>query len=90
MLWVERAGDRRSQAILAQNFSLENGDRQKKEKAKEQNRDAHSRVQSSDERAGRGSVCRPFPPRPPSLLMLCHCDIVLDAGHERQKGDTSN
>jgi len=31
--------------------------------------------------------CRPFPPRPPTLLILCHCDVLL---HINTKGDTSN
>ena len=88
MLWVDRVGDRRSQAILARNFSLENGrpaEKGKKtgklkslanharlahssagdkEKGKEHNRDAHSGVQSSDERAGRGSIAAPSPRAP--------------------------
>ena len=111
ILWVERVGDRRSQAILARDFSLENGGpaekgknvriekprqsgsacstvqwehgvpRRKEEKNK--NRNAHSGVQSSDERAGRGSIRRPFPPRPLAWLTLCHCDVLL--GHQHQK-----
>src|ERR1700722_13904921 len=32
MLWVDRVGDRRSQAILAQYFSQKNGDRHKRSK----------------------------------------------------------
>src|ERR1700730_9486814 len=36
-----------------------------KERAKEHNRDAHSGVQSSDERAGRGAKRAPLPPPPP-------------------------
>src|SRR5215813_9845476 len=77
MPWVNRVGNRRSEAILARSFSLE----------KQGPADPHSGAQSSAERAGRGSGCRPFPPRPQpcsyrATAMFCSTAMT--------KGDTSN
>ena len=27
--------------------------------------------------------CRPFPPRPPTLLILCHCEVLLGINDKR-------
>jgi hypothetical protein len=99
MLGVDRVGDRRSQAILARNFSLENGKSAEQGKTgkfekprpscsacSQFNRDAYSEVQSSAGREGRGSVAAPSPRAPQPCS---YCATAMFCSTPTSKGDTS-
>jgi hypothetical protein len=87
-LWVQPVRDRRSQAILTPHFLPKTGETDKSEKTSLNEtgfRDAYSRVQSSDERAGRGAqIAAPFPPSP--LTLARTVPLRNSARHQHQKG----
>jgi len=75
MLWVHAVGDRRSEAILGQNFLRKTWNPHKKKRRQKKNLFAMRTVEFNQAMSeGKGLNRRPFPPRPLTWLTLCQCE----------------